>query len=89
MSIREANERDAAAAAAAATAAAGSPSKQKLIYAAAIIALVAIAFGTYSYLGSPARRPKQGKSKSFLEDQAPPIDAPAGLRSPHNALKSV
>ncbi len=83
MSIRQANERDAAAAAAATAersqGSTATSSKQKIIYAAAIVALVAVACASYAYLNSPGpKRSKDGKSKPFFADKPPPIDAPAG-----------
>lgn len=83
MSIRQANERDAAAAAAAegSNGSSAGASRQKLLYAAAVVALVAIAVGSYTYFNSAApKRSKEGKSKPFFADKPPPIDAPAGSR---------
>ena len=81
ISIRQANERDAAAAAAAAgggdrSASHASPHRL-LIYAAVVVALAAVAFGGYSYLKAPPvpKSSRHGKSSSF-SSKAPPIDAP-------------
>jgi hypothetical protein len=75
MSIRQANDRDAAAAAAAAN-----PPKRKLVYIAAVVAILAVALGSYSYFSTPGatKRSKQAKPKSFFEDKPSPMDAPAG-----------
>jgi len=83
ISIRQANERDAAAAAAAAGGGGGdrsashAPPHRLLIYAAVVVALAAVAFGGYSYLKAPPapKSSRHGKSSSF-SSKAPPIDAP-------------
>ncbi len=81
MSIRQANERDAAAAAARINGSSAITSRQKLVYAAAIVAVIAVAFGSYSYLNAATpKRSKEGKAKPFFADKPPPIDAPAGTR---------
>ncbi len=81
MSIRQANERDAAAAAAALNPTAAS--KRKMVYAAVIVAIVAVAFGSYTYMNSPGpKRSREGRQKPFFADKPPPIDAPAGASNP-------
>ena len=87
MSIRQANERDAAAAAAALNPTAAS--KRKIVYAAVIVAIVAVAFGSYTYMNSPGpKRSREGRQKPFFADKPPPIDAPAGALQPQTHTKS-